>query len=119
VQKVRVLADEVVFPVGVIRHETQWIGTGNRFRALLPEFSIRAGIMEVPAKLVANAANLHSSATEGDFVHPPAPERQRETEQKNRFNEDHARFEVGRGMAANAMVISLRVAALMKPPDGE
>ena len=110
---------EIVPCVRVFEVDAEIVGAGNEAGVDAAEFAVIAGVMVGPAELPADDAGADGVEVL-DFL--PAvgalgPERERETEEKDGLDDDHADFKVGREVAFDAMVGGSRVVAVPEAHD--
>ena len=73
--------------------------------SLRPKTPVGAGIVDVPGKLLGGDLNDQRFAFRGHPIDPRGPERDRESEQENRFDHRHADLEIARRVRLDPRVV--------------
>ena len=76
------------------------------------EYPVGAGIVDVPGELLAGHLNDQRFVVRGHVVDPRGPQRDRESDQENRFDHGHADLEIGRPVRRDPLVVRHRIPRL-------
>ena len=82
------------------------------------EYPVGAGIVDVPGELLAGHLNDQRFVLRRQAIDPRGPQRDRESDQENGFDDGHADLEIRRSVRRDPLVVRHRVPRLPEPHDG-
>src|SRR5438105_12158041 len=103
--------DDVVLSCRIARIETEGVRIGQERDIAFTKLTIRPRQMEGPVKLLPDGVYENRILVVRKMIHSRRPERDRESEEQDGFNQNDRKFQMGRNAALHAFVICDRISA--------